>query len=273
MQRLSLFSVLLLTVGIVSCGSGDGESQASANDSANNAGGGGGSEPAAEAPKAEAQPWDASKGTASVTGTIKFEGDPPKVRKVDMGSDEHCQEMNAEGVMDEGAIIAADGGLQNVFVYVQKGLSDWTFTAPSETASLSQEGCTYKPHVLGVQVGQTLIIENADAVTHNIHSFGKKNKTFNQTQGKGGADLEVVFKKTEVFIPVKCDIHGWMNTYIGVVDNPFYAISAADGSFDLGKLPAGTYTIAARHEGFGLQKQEITIGDGESKSIAFSFSE
>ena len=82
-----------------------------------------------------------------------------------------------------------------------------------------------------------------------------------------------VFNRSEVLVPLKCDIHGWMSTFVGVVENPFFAVSAVDGSFDLGQLPPGDYQIAARHEIFGLQKQDITITAAGAQTIEFSFSE
>jgi hypothetical protein len=124
---------------------------------------------AAKASTGAAQAWDAAKGTAHVTGKATFKGEPPKRRKIDMGSDATCSGLHGEGVLDESAIVDANGGLQNVLVYVRKGLEGWKFPAPASPAQLSQQGCVYTPHVLGIQVGQPLGIRNADAVTHNVH--------------------------------------------------------------------------------------------------------
>ena len=73
-------------------------------------------------------------------------------------------------------------------------------------------------------------------------------------------------------VPIKCDVHSWMATYVGVLSHPFYSVSDGEGSFDLSELPAGTYTIEAWHEKYGTQTQEVTVGDGESQEISFSFS-
>jgi len=208
-----------------------------------------------------------------VTGSVVFTGDTPKRRKLDMGSDPKCEGMG-DGGLDESAIVGPSGELANVFVWVRKGLEGWKFATPTEPVHVAQQGCTYTPHVLGVQVGQPLEIGNADPVSHNVHSFGKKNPGFNQTQAPGSAGLTKVFNRSEVLLPLKCDIHGWMSTFVGVVENPFFAVSAEDGSFDLGQLPPGTYQISARHEIFGLQKQDITItADGGPQTLSFSFSE
>ncbi len=229
---------------------------------------------AASTPTAASRPWDPAAGVAGVSGRIQFEGDAPRRRKVDMGSDAQCGGLHEERPLDEWAIVGADGGLANVFVWVRKGLDAWEFTPPADAVVINQEGCTYVPHVLGAQVGQKVEVRNGDPITHNVHGYSKKNTGFNQTQAAGSNALTRQFKRSEVFVTLKCDIHGWMNTYLGVVEHPFYAVTGEDGTFDLGKLPPGDYQIAARHEAFGLKKQDITIGaDGAAQTLEFGFTE
>jgi len=207
-----------------------------------------------------------------VHGKTVFQGDAPRRRKVDMGSDPGCHALHAEPLRDESILVDENGGLANVFVWISKGVQG-KFEPPADPVVLTQSGCCYAPHVLGLQVGQKLVVKNTDPVTHNVHSFAKKNKAFNQSQQSGGKDIEQVFDKEEVLMQVKCDIHGWMSTYIGVVDHPFFAVTAADGSFSIPNLPAGEYTLSARHEVFGLQKTTITVsGDGAVES-SFTFTE
>jgi hypothetical protein len=79
------------------------------------------------------------------------------------------------------------------------------------------------------------------------------------------------FTKKEVMVPFKCDVHGWMNAYVGVLDHPYFATTGGDGAFALNKLPPGTYTIEAWHEKFGTQTQSVTVGPKESKEITFTF--
>jgi plastocyanin len=191
-----------------------------------------------------------------------------------MGSDAECSGLHAEKPLDESAVVGAGGGLANVFVWVRKGLDAWVFTPPTEAVVINQQGCVYIPHVLGAQVGQPVEVRNADPITHNVHGYSKKNTGFNQTQAPGSNAITREFKRSEVFVTLKCDIHGWMNTYLGVVEHPFFTVTDEDGSFDLGTLPPGDYQIAARHEVFGLQKQDITIGaDGAAQTLEFGFTE
>ena len=72
-------------------------------------------------------------------------------------------------------------------------------------------------------------------------------------------------------MPVKCDVHPWMHAYIGVVNHPFFVVSAGGGKFNLRDVPPGTYTVDAVHEKLGTQSQTVTIGAKENKEITFTF--
>ena len=73
-------------------------------------------------------------------------------------------------------------------------------------------------------------------------------------------------------VPFECNVHGWMKAYIGVSEHPYFATSGADGTFSITGLPAGTYQVEAWHERLGTQTAEVTVGDGETGSVGFSFS-
>ena len=72
-------------------------------------------------------------------------------------------------------------------------------------------------------------------------------------------------------VPFKCDVHGWMNAYVGVVEHPYFAVTDKDGKFSLKGLPPGTYTIEAWHEKLGTQTAKVTLGAKETKDANFSF--
>jgi plastocyanin len=137
--------------------------------------------------------------------------------------------------------------------------------------ALDQHGCMYQPHVLGVMAGQKIDIKNSDTTNHNIHPLPQTNQEWNESQPPG-SDVKVQsFPRQEVMIPVKCNIHPWMRSYIGVVSHPFFAVTGDDGTFTIKGLPPGTYTIETWHEKYGTQDQQITVGPKESKTVDFSF--
>jgi plastocyanin len=145
------------------------------------------------------------------------------------------------------------------------------FPVPATSAVLAQEGCTYRPHVLGIQVGQTLDIVNGDETLHNVHAVPSRNGEFNVAQQSKGFRNTHVFSTHEVLVPFKCDVHKWMTAYIGVVEHPFFAVTGREGTFTLKGLPPGTYTIEAVHEKLGTQTAMVTLPAKGTQDVAFSF--
>lgn len=208
-------------------------------------------------------------GTATVSGSITLEGAPPPAETIRMNSDPVCLKAATDTETDYYAV-GDGGGLGNVFVYVKEGLSG-SYPTPAETVVLDQQGCRYTPHVFGVQVGQTVQITNSDPTLHNIHATPAVNAEFNTGQPIQGMSTERTFDQAEVMVPFKCDVHGWMNAYVGVLDHPYFATTGPDGAFDIGNLPAGSYVIEAWHEMLGAQTQNVTVGDGATAEVSFTF--
>jgi hypothetical protein len=137
--------------------------------------------------------------------------------------------------------------------------------------SLDQQGCRYSPHVFGIQTGQTLEILNSDPTLHNIHAMPANNREFNTGQPIQGMKTEQSFENVEVMVPFKCDVHGWMNAYAGVLDHPYFAVTTADGGFELSNVPPGTYTVEAWHETLGTQTQSVTVDASGTAEVSFTF--
>jgi hypothetical protein len=97
------------------------------------------------------------------------------------------------------------------------------------------------------------------------------NQEFNFGQPLSGMKSTVTFTAPEVLVPFKCDVHSWMNAFIGVVNHPYFAVTADGGKFELRDVPPGTYTIEAVHEKLGRQTQTVTVGPKDSKQVSFTF--
>jgi hypothetical protein len=225
---------------------------------------------AAGAPAASAAPAAGATGSASVTGKIVFEGAAPAPEKFKMSADAFCAKSHPGDQNKEDVVVAADKGLANVFVYVKAGITG-TYPPPATAAVIDQKGCTYHPHVFGVVAGQNIDILNSDATLHNIHSLPEANAPFNLAMPVQGMKYTKKFDKPEVMVKIKCDVHGWMSAYCGVVAHPFFAVTGTDGTYAIKNLPAGTYTIEAWHEKFGTQTQQVTVGATDSKAVPFTF--
>jgi hypothetical protein len=225
---------------------------------------------ASAASAASAGPAAGATGTASITGKIVFEGAVPASEKFKMSADAFCAKQHPGDVSRDEILVGPDKGLANVFVYVKSGISG-TYPAPTTPAVIDQRGCTYHPHIFGVMAGQNIEIRNSDDTLHNIHSLPEKNEPFNLGMPVKGMTYTKKFDQPEVMIRIKCDVHGWMAAYCGVLSHPFFAVTAPDGTFAIKNLPAGTYTLEAWHEKLGTQTQQVTVGAQESKPAAFTF--
>jgi len=201
-----------------------------------------------------------------VAGKVSFEGASPKAARLNMNADPVCAKAHKAPAFSEEVVVNKNGTLKNVLIYVKDGLVGKKFDSPSSKVEFDQVGCQYTPHVLGIQTGQELVVKNSDPTLHNVHSLSKENPQFNVAQPKKGMTLTKKFEKTESF-KVKCEVHTWMNAWISVFSHPFYAVTGADGSFSLKKLPAGDYTIEAWHEKYGTQTVKVKVAaTGEAKA-------
>jgi hypothetical protein len=201
---------------------------------------------------------------------VKIEGPRPKLARINMSADAACVKAHPGGASTDEVIASSGGGLENVFVFVSEGLPDSPFSAPAEPARIEQKGCMYEPHVIAMQTNQKLRVVNDDPTLHNIHPLPANNREWNKAEPPGSA-IEEAFGREEVAIPVKCNVHPWMHSYIAVFRHPFFAVTGKDGGCELKNLPAGTYTIKAWHEKLGSAVQKVTIAPGETKSLDFVF--
>lgn len=224
-----------------------------------------------------------SKGDeGTVTGAIAYNGTAPAPKKIDTSADPVCGSSNPNLVTEDTKV--KDGKLANAFVYIKEGatadgtkITEIAFPAPTDAVTLDQKGCQYVPHVLGLQANQKLRITNSDPTQHNIHPTPKVNQEWNQTQPNGAPPIEKTFARPEVLIPVKCNQHPWMKSYVGVLRHPLFAVSAEDGTFTIKGVPPGTYTVAAWFEKGGPNGTEktlqVTVPANGSGKADFAFGE
>ena len=212
----------------------------------------------------------------TISGKIALNGTAPEPKKIDTSADAVCAQKNPNAVTED--TVVKDGKLANAFVYIKDGttadgkkIGDFTFDAPTTAAVLDQNGCHYKPHVLGVQTNQKISITNSDPTQHNIHPTPKNNPEWNQSQGSGAPPIEKTFAKSEVMVPVKCNQHPWMKAYIGVLKHPFFAVSKDDGTYSIAGVPPGKYTVVAWHEKFGEKTMEVNVPSKGSATADYSF--
>ena len=210
---------------------------------------------------------------ATITGSVMFDGKAPALKPLPMEAEPVCHKKHGGKPGPNEALVLGSGNtMGNIMVWVSKGLpAGKTWPAPKTAVTLDQVGCVYKPHVMGIMVGQPYRILNSDGILHNIHTLPKINPAFNRGQPATVKEMTTSFPKPENMFQVKCDVHPWMTAYIGVFTHPFYSVTGTDGKFTIPDLPAGTYEITAWHERLGTQTASITVGATETKTQGFKF--
>jgi plastocyanin len=208
-----------------------------------------------------------------ITGRISFQGTPPPPDGVQMHTDKSCLVTDSPNPVDNAVLVGASGGVQNTFVYVKAGLDpEYALNVPNEPAVLDQKGCIYTPRVIGVMTGQPLEVVNSDQTMHNVHALPRENQEFNHGQRIKGERLQKTFTVPEVMVRFKCDVHGWMAAYVGVTSHPFFAVTDADGRYEIKGLPPGDYTLAIWHEKLGTQEQKVTVAAQQTQTVDYTLS-
>ena len=261
LRKLSYLLSLLLVVVLVSCG-GKKKDEDDESDTKDGS-----------APAAGMATVDMANG-ATITGTVKLDGKAPDNKAIKMEADPVCKTAHPSGAMEDHWMVGAGNEVANTFVYIKDGLGGKTYAAPTTVQKLDQHGCQYEPHVFGVMVGQKISIVNSDQTLHNIHAHGEKNEQFNEGQPAGSSAKERSMDKVEVMVPIKCDVHGWMNCYAGVLNHPFFAVTGKDGKFSIAGVPPGDYTVTAWHETLDGKGEtvdmKVTVAAKDSKTADFT---
>jgi plastocyanin len=204
-----------------------------------------------------------------IVGKVSFTGIPAKPEPINMAKQPECIRMYDKQPTTEKVVTGPGNTLQNVVVYISAGATD-SSSAPKTPVAFDQQRCHYTTHVLALRAGQEVAISNSDPFSHNIHPMPRINREWNKLQLPGTPPFSYSYDSEE-FIPVKCNIHAWMQAYFVVLKTSHFAVTGEDGQFALPDLPPGNYTITAWHEVYGTQSQEITIGDGQRLTVDFTF--
>lgn len=208
----------------------------------------------------------------SVEGTVYFSGEAPPPAQIEMTQDPGCGKSGLGANFSEQYAVR-NGRMANVFVFVKDGLGNKVYAAPSTPVVLDQKGCRYAPHVIGVMAGQPVEFRNSDPTTHNVNvqPAAAGDADFNADQSANGAPVRHIFAQPETMIAVRCNYHPWMQAYINVVSNPFYAVSGGDGRYEIRGLPPGVYTLAAEQEKLGGEQKTVTVKSHETSMADFTF--
>jgi plastocyanin len=233
----------------------------------------GGSSSAAPAAMTQSAALDPAT-LGSVSGVVHLAGKAPAPVLIDMSMDPACG-MSGGGDNYSEQYLTKAGGLGNVYVYVKSGPAAAMAYHPAAGAPvvMDQKGCRYTPHVIALAKGGSVEFRNSDITMHNIHTMPTTvgSSPIDISQGPKGTPQVKQFNQVEAMIPVRCNNHPWMNAFINVSATPFFAVSAADGTFTITGLPAGDYTLGAVQEKLGEQTVQVTVKPQGASKAEFSY--
>jgi hypothetical protein len=202
----------------------------------------------------------------TIVGEVKYAGDPPPQEKIEVTKDANI--CGAEPKPSPVLVVGPDKGIRDVVVSlpgIQKGKA---LEKPAKPPVLDQKNCEYHPYAQIFPVNTTLEILNSDDVLHNVKTEPGSKTTFNVAQPKFKRKITQEFKNPEL-VQVECNVHGWMNAILVVADNPYYALTDANGSFKITDVPPGNYTLKVWHSKLGEQTKDVTVGAKEDVKVAF----
>jgi len=223
-----------------------------------------------------APPQDPSQ-LGSIRGRTLFVGEAPAMGTLSgplkqAGCGEHDSPPRKESVVVE------DGRLANVLVSLRRQdlHADAIPSPPEEPALLRQEGCLYRPHVLGIVAGQSLHVLNEDATDHNVHLKPKGTKEttgarLNRTQVPGSSPFVYAFDSERRAVPFECDLHPWMKAWVAILEHPYFCVTGPAGEFTIEGVPPGDYYVETWHETFGPQRERVQVPAAGEASLDFSF--
>ena len=216
-----------------------------------------------------AVPTHAQAGTGTIVGHVRLMSPAPPNPTIRMGGDPRCSRaLDGRRVTQDIVLRSADGGLANTFVSLRGAFA--ATPVPSEPVVIDQQGCIFVPRMVGARVGQTLQVTNSDPTAHNVHSVSARHP-FNVSQPVKGMVSRFPLKAEDVVMRIRCDIHSWMITHVGVVPHPYFAVSAADGAFSIARAPAGRHTIRTWHEQYGELERVVEVRAGQTATVDFAY--
>jgi hypothetical protein len=212
---------------------------------------------------------------AEITGKVTLKGTPPAEKPLPINpSDPTCGKAAKPDAKTRFYVVGENGALADVVVYIAKGVpADKKFDPPAEPVMVDQKGCEFHPYVAAAMAKQKIVVRNSDPFLHNVNHAPTEDvqkRSPNVAQLPKGPDVERAFEKQEeLLVRFKCDVHPWMFSYVAIFDHPYFAVTGADGSFKIPKLPPGTYTLEVFHRKAGKASKEITVTDA-NQTVDFS---
>jgi hypothetical protein len=200
-------------------------------------------------------------GGGTIEGKVVFRG-AVQTRKIIPNKDvEVCGGIREEPLVEVGP----DQGVKNAVVYLTEVAKGKAWPAQGKTPEVDNVKCRFDPEVQVIRAGPLEVV-NDDPVLHNTHGYYGKRTAFNMALPNKGQRIPTELTRAGT-VRIDCDAHGWMEGWIYVVDNPYYAITGADGKFTIADVPPGSYSLVAIQSFTGPVQQSVTVAAGKPTNL------
>lgn len=202
--------------------------------------------------------------TGSVRGTVKVARPPAPPAPLPVTI---RQEQCGATVPSDELVVGAGGVLANAVVWIEgPAAAPAPGRPPPVELALDQRGCRFAPHVATATVGATLALASHDAFLHNVHAVLGGRSLFNVAIPVAGLVIRKPLR-TAGHVTIGCDVHPWMAAHVHVFAHPWHAVTGADGSFQIARVPPGTWTLKLWHERLGEKSARVTVAGGAATTI------
>jgi hypothetical protein len=203
----------------------------------------------------------------ALEGKVVFRGTPPSPRKVIPTQD---QEVCGTTRDEPRIVLGKDNTVRGAIVYLKEVEKGKSFEKPKKPPTIDNVKCKFEPEVQVVPRGTELIVHNSDPILHNTHGFlmvgTSKRTVFNHAIPQKGQQFKSVLKQPGL-IDVRCDVHGHMQAWILVAENPYHAVTKEDGAFAIKDIPPGKYTLVTFHPHTGTIETPTTVEAKKTNNV------
>lgn len=192
------------------------------------------------------------KDGGSLTGTVKFVGEPPKQNPIPVKKN---RDLCGDAVPSEALVLGPNKGVKHAVVWIE-GITKGKNLDTTEVV-LDNAKCLFAPHVGAVAIRGKAAVKNSDPILHNTHGFLEKVTVFNLALPNQGQVIDITrrLKKPGV-VEIQCDAHTHMRGWLVVLSDPYFAVTDASGAFKITDIPPGRYKVTAWHEPWKVVGQD-----------------
>ena len=236
------------------------------------------------------------KSEATITGRVTFTGPLPHTpRRFEVrngpdvcGPERVLTKLDVRDGMVKGVVIALEGVesgkpfSSHHDTATGEGRGEFQYAGGNElNLDVQLEKCSFGPFTGVLRADESVEFANHDSIKHTLHTYalkGRKAKimrTLHTQSLRAQGQTEKVFpaKKLHraVAVALTCDRHDFMENWLYVVKNPYYAISDKSGSFHIDRIPPGDYNLVAWHPVLGMKEQRVTVAPDGWLPVDFHF--